>query len=465
MASLKAFKVGAVVNKVQFDTTKSIESIVAILETFTYDDETGLVNLIDTVGTMEDNGVLYAYKNADVEGAYAITLATTNSTNAIVVWASGADEEQGVVAGFQNLGEDGTKVVNWKVASLAESGWNGVIVGNDYTDTVVAGTYNFTNNSWSDTASYSVTETSGTYAVSGQIPYGSANSLFPTAGYRCAVKISRSSITSSSELPTGNILVITNTEDENNPFVYTSSGFESDGSLIVIFAPTADTLSTSRQVKIAWGIEGDTVADTDFTTYTFDLSDATLAPIPEVITTDECIGYCITPNIQSDKLVKVLVPEGGLYAGQLVNVIQLVSEIDTIGNNLEIYVATQPTDSTVDSEFIALVTNGKVEELADGRRPDGQPDYTKYHYSAGEIADAVLLDKNLVFEVGCSVVSGGNPLNVANDIGKYIVPVGGTYNGAVYATPTNGGCMKILGTHYFRCGKEFKPTYIARAHR
>lgn len=178
------------------------------------------------------------------------------------------------------------------------------------------------------------------------------------------------------------------------------------------------------------------------------------------------VGYCITPKIPSDKFVKVLVPEGGLHAGQIVNVVSLASSVDGVANNIEVFTATQPTTATLGSKFFALIVNGGFETLADGRRPAGQPDYTQYVYAEGEVATAIIMDKNLMFEIGVSTVSGGTVATPSTDIGKYIVPANATYTGAVAAEATAGNCLQILGTHYFRNGGNFAagmlPTYICR---
>lgn len=70
---------------------------------------------------------------------------------------------------------------------------------------------------------------------------------------------------------------VTNTDFVGVYNITTKNDFEDDGSLIVLVAPTAETLDAyDREVKIAWSIAGGSVADSDFTTYTFDLSDAVL---------------------------------------------------------------------------------------------------------------------------------------------------------------------------------------------
>lgn len=72
-------------------------------------------------------------------------------------------------------------------------------------------------------------------------------------------------------MPSGTIVKTTNTEATGGYNTATKDAFESDGSLIAIFAPTAATKDAyNREVKIKWETGG------SFKTYTFDLTGATL---------------------------------------------------------------------------------------------------------------------------------------------------------------------------------------------
>ena len=85
------------------------------------------------------------------------------------------------------------------------------------------------------------------------------------------MKISKDGITSKSQLPSGVVVKTTDTTKSGGYAEYTKDAFEDDGSLIAIFAPTEETLAAyKREVKIKWG------SGEKFTTYSFDLSNATL---------------------------------------------------------------------------------------------------------------------------------------------------------------------------------------------
>ena len=78
-------------------------------------------------------------------------------------------------------------------------------------------------------------------------------------------------------MPSGTIVKTTHTEKAGGYNTGTKSDFETDGSLIAIFGITAETKDAyDREVKIAWTKAGGSVAESDFTTYTFDLSGTTL---------------------------------------------------------------------------------------------------------------------------------------------------------------------------------------------
>ena len=141
-----------------------------------------------------------------------------------------------------------------------------------YADHVRAGTYNAGTGVWTNGATYNIARDGDNFKVTGVIPYGAADSVFPTAGHRFAVRVSQDGITSADQLPSGTIVKTTNTEAQSGYNTSTKDAFETDGSLIAIFAPTAESKDAYlREVKIKWKTGG------QFKTYTFDLSEATLS--------------------------------------------------------------------------------------------------------------------------------------------------------------------------------------------
>ena len=177
------------------------------------------------------------------------------------------------------------------------------------------------------------------------------------------------------------------------------------------------------------------------------------------------IGYCTTNKLSSTHIAKVLVPSGGLVAG---NIVVLDSLASSIANNFEVYAAGQPATAGLGGTHFAMIQNGGIETLPDGRRPDGQPDYTQYTYNAGDVVTAVFLDPHLTFEVGVSTVSGGTTATPSSDIGKFIIPADGSYVGAVDASNSGvGNSLKIVAVKYLplggNFGLEYAPTYVCIA--
>lgn len=177
------------------------------------------------------------------------------------------------------------------------------------------------------------------------------------------------------------------------------------------------------------------------------------------------IGYCTTNKLSSEHIAKVLIPSGGLVAG---NIVVLDSLASSIANNFEVYTAGKPATAGLAGTHFAMIQNGGIETLADGRRPDGQPDYTKYTYGAGDVVTAVFLDPHLTFEVGVGTVTNGTSATPSSDIGKFIVPADDTYVGDVAASNSGiGMSLKIVAVKYLPLGGflglEYAPTYVCIA--
>lgn len=118
----------------------------------------------------------------------------------------------------------------------------------------------------------------------------------------------------------------------------------------------------------------------------------------------------------------VLVPENTtLYAGDIVLADNLISDNDIYGNN-SVYEA----GLTIGNEDIpAIILNGNFEELDEGRRPDGNPDYTTYGYKSGDVATAIRLINGIKLELSPDNFSNRDEIitaiqNDTNFSGTYI---------------------------------------------
>lgn len=152
---------------------------------------------------------------------------------------------------------------------------------------------------------------------------------------------------------------------------------------------------------------------------------------------------------------KVRVPAGKTYhAGNVV----VAEALDTgLGyGNWDVYAPTTVEDIT--KEDIVLVLNNGFETLADGRRPDGQPDYTQYTFNAGEVVTAHRLLPEVRFEISIdacdSTVSGAAGLAV----GDNLIPANGK-DVLVYSAKatevTAKNYLTIEAIKYFRLGGQF----------
>lgn len=171
-------------------------------------------------------------------------------------------------------------------------------------------------------------------------------------------------------------------------------------------------------------------------------------------------AYCAPMTLVEARLVvSGSVPAGKtLTAGQVIS----VGTIDnTIGGNYSVYSGIAPVD--VKTATLAVVINGGFEQLPDGRRPEGQPDYTQYVYNAGEVFTAVVLDRNLRFQITKDALAvGANPV-----VGQYLVATNALNTLTSGATITSSDCLLVEGTKYFRTGGVFGwdmiPSYVVSA--
>lgn len=176
------------------------------------------------------------------------------------------------------------------------------------------------------------------------------------------------------------------------------------------------------------------------------------------------VGYCLTNKVGTRHVARVRVPANGFHAGQVV----LLEDLDTTNpSNLEVYAATQPATNNLSSKKFAIIDNSGFETLNDGRRPDGQPDFTQYTYKEGDIATAVFMDAHLKFEISVSNVTGATTANPSSDIGKYLIPANGTNALTLSETAGAGSSLKVVAVGNFANGGEFGlgfiPTYICIA--
>ena len=103
-----------------------------------------------------------------------------------------------------------------------------------------------------------------------------------------------------------------------------------------------------------------------------------------------------------------------IAAGEVFSANELDTEI--IGNT-NVYLP-EVVDSAMDTPIIIL--NGSFESLADGRRPDGNPNYTTYIAREDEVITGIRLLEGIKLELGIENFSNANDILKAIDNGDEI---------------------------------------------
>ena len=132
------------------------------------------------------------------------------------------------------------------------------------------------------------------------------------------------------------------------------------------------------------------------------------------------MNYICEPRYTVPAILTVNVKaEDELKAGDVVAINELVDEAE----NREVYAATMPAEGDI---RYAIIVNQGIEELADGRRPEGQPNFTTFTYKAGTILHAVMLGYQPVpFAISDNQIDG-----TAAE-GKFLAPKAGQHKLAV----------------------------------
>ena len=156
--------------------------------------------------------------------------------------------------------------------------------------------------------------------------------------------------------------------------------------------------------------------------------------------------YCAPMTGVEERLViTATVPVGKTYRpGMVID----ASTIDTtIDGNFSVYTGIAPAD--VKTTPLAIIINGGWEQLPDGRRPEGQTDYTQYPYNEGETFTAIFLDDHLRFQITQDCLAGNAPT-----LGQYLCAVNNTTQLVAGATKTSTNCLKVEALKYFRTATQ-----------
>lgn len=153
-----------------------------------------------------------------------------------------------------------------------------------------------------------------------------------------------------------------------------------------------------------------------------------------------------------------------LHAGLVV----VAENLDaSIRGNLSVYAPTKVADITKDN--LAIVLDGGFETLSDGRRPDGQPDYTQYTFKEGEVVTAMRLLPETKYEL--SIDACGDSVAAATVVpGDNLIPEVGKYElkySAKGTAVTAKNYLTVEAVKYFRLGgqsgMDMAKTLVVRA--
>lgn len=132
---------------------------------------------------------------------------------------------------------------------------------------------------------------------------------------------------------------------------------------------------------------------------------------------------------------------GDIYVAKKLN--------ESLHGNWTVYNADMIED--VSKEIPVIVINNSFETLADGRRPDGQPDYTQYAYEEGEVVTAIKLLPEIKMEISFDIIQNRNDIESKG----YLIPENGT-NLLRFVSTIDDVNSKVYfvieALKHFRCG-------------
>ena len=144
---------------------------------------------------------------------------------------------------------------------------------------------------------------------------------------------------------------------------------------------------------------------------------------------------CIpTFKVQNEDYVRITVPTGQTYyAGDVVVAETLNTDIT---DNIEVYSPTPVSDIT--SEYLCIVISNAGFEEYDGRRIEGNPDYSTYSYSAGKEVNAIRLKKNQTY------IISDDSINVSTALAVGVKLIGSNGTKQLTSTASPGSALTVL---------------------
>lgn len=158
-------------------------------------------------------------------------------------------------------------------------------------------------------------------------------------------------------------------------------------------------------------------------------------------------------EVEDYLLANFKVRHDDIVAGQFFRAERLTKSIK---DNYTVY---SPDTMIKADDDIAIILNNSFETLEDGRRPEGNPNYTSYIYKEGEVITGVRLVEGLKFELGMDSIIANQEVQV----GGYLIPEVGE-NKLIYTETLEGidseEYLLIESFKDFRAGGQFGSKFI-----
>lgn len=158
-------------------------------------------------------------------------------------------------------------------------------------------------------------------------------------------------------------------------------------------------------------------------------------------------------EVEGYLLANFKVKNEDIVAGQFFRAERLTTSID---GNFSVY---SPDIMAKADDDIAIILNNSFETLEDGRRPNGNSDYTTYVYKKNEVITGVRLVEGLTFELGMESIIANQEVQA----GGYLIPEVGE-NKLIYTETLEGIDSKeyllIEGLKDFRVGGQFGSQFV-----
>ena len=159
----------------------------------------------------------------------------------------------------------------------------------------------------------------------------------------------------------------------------------------------------------------------------------------------------VVTDVPDYAVFNVVVPTGETYyAGDVLELNGLVT------GQLNTFAVIEPATANLAVGKVILVNDG-FEHLPDGRRPDGNPDYTTYAFNEGDVVCAVKLLEGMRFEISDDSITG------TTVVGEAIYPVNAATKMSAGSTVPAGtySAFEVLAKRSFRAGGQFGTGFIA----